>query len=305
MNASNMAGTFAIIGAATAATIGGPIGWIAGGLIGGIIGFVLGGILGWIGGGKIAKAVDSSMKSLDKAWDESGIVGMLDLAFGAFYDGVIAKAFKIVNLITGGILKWMGLKELGQEIQDYEYSWDGIKQEITALFDELANVIKESIVSFINFFLPKELEINAVTGARSLEDEIEYLKSLQRSKIIRPKQFEKGGPMHGKIEKQEALIVAAGGTVKPLEPANQFEKDFGINASIDDIIDASRRRKNQRDEIKKLENEKVPPGNLTMMMDAKRISGDTVSVSSSTYTGTPRIDSLDATSNALLDWFRK
>ena len=55
--------------------------------------FFFGAILGWIGGGKIANAVDSSMKAVDKAWEEGNIVGILDLAFGVFYDNVIAKIF--------------------------------------------------------------------------------------------------------------------------------------------------------------------------------------------------------------------
>ena len=71
-NASKFGGIFAAIGA-TIGLIGGPIGVGAGALLGGFIGIVFGAILGWIGGGKIANAVDSSMKAVDKAWEEGNI----------------------------------------------------------------------------------------------------------------------------------------------------------------------------------------------------------------------------------------
>ena len=302
-NASNMAGTFALVGAGYG-LMGGPVGVMAGGLIGGAIGLVLGGILGFIGGGRIAKAIDSSMKAVEDAWDKSGLVGVLDLTFGAFYDSVIAKTFNGVNYIVGAILKKTGLTELGQEIQDYEYSWDGLKQEISDLFDSLAIMLKDTVVNLVNFFLPKSLEIGATDN-----QQIDTYNSMEAFKQNKPELFEPGGEMFEKYEAQKRIINNIDPSLlkSELVPMNDFERDFGANTNVGDIIDGSYKSNADKTQvIKALEKSSEPPGNITIMTDAKKIDGSTTnSYSNNNYSGTPRVDSYDTTTNALLDYFRR
>ena len=120
-------------------------------------------------------------------------MGFLDLVFGAFFVGVFAKIFNGVNYIFGAILKKTGLTELGQEIQDYEYSWDGLKQEISDLFDSLAIMLKDTVVNLVNFFLPKSLEIGATDN-----QQIDTYNRMEAFKQNKTELFEPGGEMFEK-----------------------------------------------------------------------------------------------------------
>ena len=299
-NASKFGGMFAAIGA-TIGLLGGPIGVGAGALLGGFIGIVFGALLGWIGGGKIANAVDNSMKAIDKAWEEGNIVGILDLAFGVFYDNVIAKIFKGVNYIFGGILKLSGLTELGQQIQDYEYSWDGLKEEISTLFDQLSIMLKDSVVNLVNFFLPKSLEIGATDN-----QQIETYNSMEAFKQNKPELFEPGGEMFEDYEAQKRIINNIDPSLlkSELVPMNDFEKDFGANANVGDIIDGTYKMKEKTVVIKTLESdgEKAPPGNVTIMTGNNNKAGDSIAVSQTYATGV-NVNSSELTANAVLDYY--
>ena len=299
-NASKFGGIFAAIGA-TIGLLGGPIGVGAGALLGGFIGIVFGAILGWIGGGKIANAVDNSMKAVDKAWEEGNIIGILDLAFGVFYDNVIAKIFKGINYIFGGILKLSGLTELGQQIQDYEYSWDGLKQEISDLFDSLSNLIKDTVVNLVNFFLPKRFEIGATDN-----QQIETYNSMEAFKQNKPELFEPGGEMFEKYEAQKRIINNIDPSLlkSELVPMNSFEKDFGATANVGDIIDGTYKMKEKTVVIKTLESdgEKAPPGNVTIMTGNNNKAGDSIAVSQTYATGV-NVNSSEITANAVLDYY--
>ena len=299
-NASKFGGIFAAIGA-TIGLIGGPIGVGAGALLGGFIGIVFGAILGWIGGGKIANAVDNSMKAVDKAWEEGNIVGILDLAFGVFYDNVIAKIFKGINYIFGGILKLSGLTELGQQIQDYEYSWDGLKQEISDLFDSLSNLIKDTVVNLVNFFLPKRFEIGATDN-----QQIETYNSMEAFKQNKPELFEPGGEMFEKYEAQKRIINNIDPSLlkSELVPMNSFEEDFGADTNVGDIIDGTYKMKEKTVVIKTLESdgEKAPPGNVTIMTGNNNKAGDSIAVSQTYATGV-NVNSSELTANAVLNYY--
>ena len=299
-NASKFGGMFAAIGA-TIGLLGGPIGVGAGALLGGFIGIVFGAILGWIGGGKIANAVDNSMKAVDKAWEEGNIVGILDLAFGVFYDNVIAKIFEGINYIFGGILKLSGLTELGQQIQDYEYSWDGLKQEISDLFDSLSNLIKDTVVNLVNFFLPKRFEIGATDN-----QQIETYNSMEAFKQNKPELFEPGGEMFEKYEAQKRIISNIDPSLlkSELVPMNSFEEDFGADTNVGDIIDGTYKMKEKTVVIKTLESdgEKAPPGNVTIMTGNNNKAGDSIAVSQTYATGV-NVNSSELTANAVLNYY--
>jgi hypothetical protein len=299
-NASKFGGMFAAIGA-TIGLLGGPIGVGAGALLGGFIGIVFGAILGWIGGGKIANAVDSSMKAVDKAWEEGNVVGILDLAFGVFYDNVIAKIFEGINYIFGGILKLSGLTELGQEIQDYEYSWDGLKEEISTLFDQLSIMLKDSVVNLVNFFLPKSLEIGATDN-----QQIETYNSMEAFKQNKPELFEPGGEMFEEYEAQKRIINNIDPSLlkSELVPMNSFEKDFGADTNVGDIIDGTYKMKEKTVVIKTLESdgEKAPPGNVTIMTGNNNKAGDSIAVSQTYATGV-NVNSSELTANAVLNYY--
>ena len=299
-NASKFGGMFAAIGA-TIGLLGGPIGVGAGALLGGFIGIVFGALLGWIGGGKIANAVDNSMKAIDKAWEEGNIVGILDLAFGVFYDNVIAKIFKGVNYIFGGILKLSGLTELGQQIQDYEYSWDGLKQEISDLFDSLSNLIKDTVVNLVNFFLPKRFEIGATDN-----QQIETYNSMEAFKQNKPELFEPGGEMFEDYEAQKRIINNIDPSLLKSEivPMGGFEKDFGADTNVGDIIDGTYKMKEKTVVIKTLESdgEKAPPGNVTIMTGNNNKAGDSIAVSQTYATGV-NVNSSELTANAVLNYY--
>ena len=308
-NAFSNASDFAIAGIAIGA-FGGPVGM----LIGGVVGAVIGGILGWIGAAKIASTVDDSVTDLVKLWNESGVVGLLDLSFGAFYDVVIAKIFKGVNYIFGGILRLAGFDDVGRQIQGYSYSWDGLKNEITLLFDMLSNVIQDSVIDIVNFFLPKSMHVGKDKMA------IDTYNSMEAFKQNRPDLYEPGGANY-----KEYMLLKK--KVYDIDPERiigraEFERNFDLgpykdkflaDGSYDDrpsipfesIVDGSydntlkKRLADAKEDVTKIASSPV-----IIPIDSSTKSNIS-NYNNSSYTGTPRVDAMEPASAALLDYFRR
>ena len=291
-NAFSNASSFAIAGVAVGA-FGGPVGM----LIGGVVGAVIGGILGWIGAAKIASTVDKTIDDMTELWNESGVVGFLDLAMKGFYDNIIAKLAQIVTFAAGGILKLIGLDSAGQYLQDLRYSYDGLKGAMSFNTD-----IPDTYQDYLS---------NKV-----LEQKVTNLNTLKKDKLENPEQYIEGGPMRTTFKEAELSVIAAGGKVEDLTPAISKQEFIKIRDSQDDRpsipdgpLDVKELILKQEKENKiALAKEKfvatgagipviIPVNNST--------SSNTTSYSNSSYTGSPRVDGMEPASAALLDYFRR
>lgn len=305
-NASKMGGTFALIGAGIGSFIP-VVGTLAGALIGGALGIVVGGILGFFGGGRIAKFMDSIGTFVSETY-ENMVQGIKDF----FFDReIVGGAGESYTQRSG-----MG-KIKDQMMENFENNMKAIKD---FFFDDKGNLFG------INFGGLKDL----LPTLREIADKI--VSSLP--KWMRPDTLqEKIDDKRLSIEKREDEIARseAGENVyfgldKPerdrqrkilakekgelIELENEMKTIYpgietGDNLTLDTTTGSSISSGKELKSVAQIRAETGAPPMVTIAPMTNTTQGDNIAVANNSFVGTPRVEGLDARTNALLDYFRR
>ena len=292
-NASKMGGTFALIGAGIGSFI--PV-----------VG-TLGGILGFFGGGRIAKFMDSIGTFVSETY-ENMVQGIKDF----FFDReIVGGAGESYTQRSG-----MG-KIKDQMMENFENNMKAIKD---FFFDDKGNLFG------INFGGLKDL----LPTLREIADKI--VSSLP--KWMRPDTLqEKIDDKRLSIEKREDEIARseAGENVyfgldKPerdrqrkilakekgelIELENEMKTIYpgietGDNLTLDTTTGSSISSGKELKSVAQIRAETGAPPMVTIAPMTNTTQGDNIAVANNSFVGTPRVEGLDARTNALLDYFRR
>jgi len=289
-NAFSNASDFAIAGVAVGA-FGGPVGM----LIGGVVGATIGGILGWIGAAKIASTVDKTIEDMTALWDESGIVGFLDLAMKGFYDNIIGKLTQIFTFAAGSFLKYIGLDSAGQYLQDLRFSYEGLKGAMSFNTD-----VPDTYQEYL--------------AQKVLKEKVVILNELKEKKLENPKEFEENGSMRTILKKAEESVIAAGGKVEDLSPPISKKEFINIRDNQDDTPSIPepepkelilKQDKENKIALAKTKFAETGSGIPVIIPINSSTNSNISNYNNSSYSGTPRVDGMEPASAALLDYFRR
>ena len=152
-------------------------------------------------------------------------------------------------------------------------------------------VPRNGLKSGINFFLPKSMEFELSSEKKTTTNKI--INEVESREYI--------------TEKLPPSVISANGNDSKITTTEiEKEKLQSFNETYtDNIVKEASVMKEKQIELKKMEiaKDSTPPGNITVVTDAKKVSGDTV-VSNNTNVTNHRVDSLESSSNALLNYFR-
>ena len=264
----------------------------------------------------IDKVITDTMKFFTDGFDkltarftEDGLVGALLEGFRMFYDNTIGFGLNLLYDITGAILKLLNLEKLGEFFQNADFTFDGIKRGVKAIFvgiEKLFNFALDGVKGFINGFLPPKLQIPLSDGVKTPEliaDEADQKKSATGKYQSLDEGFNE--MFNDNVPADNTQANSINGVVGQNTTTNATVQKFN-ETYTDKIVKESSIMKEKQIELNKLEtvkNNDTAPGNITVVTDAKKISGDTVVANNTTVTN-HRVDSIESSSNALLQYFR-
>ena len=258
----------------------------------------------------VARSIEKSKAQLKEITDTNSLPEATLVAARQIYDDLGAPVLNSLNKLVGIVFKPFMSDEYYKSVMKADFSSTSIKASIKTSLDNLSdvmdklgdsiNVFANEMIDSINEYLPNFMKMNKIP-LKNDQYEIDTLASMEKQKLITPEQYEPGGFMYEKYQKQRSKVIE----IDPLvvKPVNDFEKAFGVDTNVSDVIDGTYQMKDKTKEIKTLEKDIAPPGNITVITDAKKITGDTV-VSNNTTVTNHRVDSIESSSNALLQYFR-
>jgi len=264
--------------------------------------------------GKAIKKLEADQIEFDKVLEEEGKVAAAGVLLRQTYDNYIANTLNGISKAFGIILKPIISDESYKRYMTDDYSFANVKSELGKAFDkldEIFNTMQDSVRVFsnglidsVNEYLPDFMKISKIPK-KDDQFEIETLASMEKQKLITPKQYEPGGFMYKKYIEQREKVIEIDPSV--VIPNNSFERDFGVDANVGDIIDGTYKMEDKTKEIKTLTSESVVDNNSSIVapiFDNKSIT--TNNSNSQTVTVTDqRVDSMETSSNALLSYFRQ
>ena len=258
----------------------------------------------------VLRSIEKSKAQLKEITDTNSLPEATLVAARQIYDDLGAPVLNSLNKLVGIVFKPFMSDEYYKSVMKADFSSTSIKASIKTSLDNLSdvmdklgdsiNVFANEMIDSINEYLPNFMKMNKIP-LKNDQYEIDTLASMEKQKLITPEQYEPGGFMYEKYQKQRSKVIE----IDPLvvKPVSDFEKDFGVGTNVGDVIDGTYQMKDKTKEIKTLEKDIAPPGNITVITDAKKITGDTV-VSNNTTVTNHRVDSIESSSNALLQYFR-
>lgn len=264
--------------------------------------------------GKAIKKLEADQIEFDKVLEEEGKVAAAGVLLRQTYDNYIANTLNGISKAFGIILRPIISDESYKRYMTDDYSFANVKSELGKAFDkldEIFNTMQDSVRVFsnglidsVNEYLPDFMKISKIPK-KDDQFEIETLASMEKQKLITPKQYEPGGFMYKKYIEQREKVIEIDPSV--VIPNNSFERDFGVDANVGDIIDGTYKMEDKTKEIKTLTSESVVDNNSSIVapiFDNKSIT--TNNSNSQTVTVTDqRVDSMETSSNALLSYFRQ
>ena len=280
--------------------------------------------------GNVIKKLEADQIEFDKTLKEKGKIAAAGVLLRQTYDNYIANTLNGISKTFGIILKPIISDESYKRFMTDDYSFANIKDELGKAFDNLGEAfdrMKDSIRVFsnemidsVNVMLPDFMKMNKIPK-KDDQFEIDTLASMEKQKLITPDQYEPGGFMYKKYQKQREKVIEINPSV--VIPNNDFERDFGVDANVGDIIDGSfkpntqlENMMNYKDNIMTLKTKElkdvasvsqsestsiVVPNFIT---DNKKIDNSNNSSQAVTVTD-QRVDSMEGSSNALLAYFRQ
>ena len=233
------------------------------------------------------------------------------------YDDLAAPVLNSLNKVLAITLKTTGIidDEYYNNLMKADFSTTALKAAIKNDFEKLGKVFdtmrdsvrvfSNEIIDQANEILPGFMKINKIPK-KDDQFEIDYLASMEEAKLKSPEQYEPGGFMYKKYQKQRSKVIAIDPSV--VIPDGPLEETFGVNFDLNEIIDGTAvRMKDKTKEIKDLTNQDfgdtVGPNNY-MIADNKQIT-TTTDASTVNIVSDQRVDSLETSQNALLDFFKR
>ena len=265
--------------------------------------------------GNVIKKLEADQIEFDKTLKEKGKIAAAGVLLRQTYDNYIANTLNGISKTFGIILKPIISDDYYKGLMTDDYSFANIKDELGKVFDKLGEVfdkMKDSvrvfsngIIDSINSYLPDSMKMNKIPK-KDDQFEIDTLDSMEKQKLITPKQYESGGFMYDKYQEQREKVIAIDPSV--VIPNNDFERDFGVDANVGDLIERkdnimSLKTKELKDvaSVSKSDSSTsiVVPNFIT---DNKKIDNSNNSSQAVTVTD-QRVDSMEGSSNAVLNYY--
>ena len=263
------------------------------------------------------KKLEKDQLEFDKVLKEEGKLSAAGVLFRQTYDNYIANTLNGISNTLGFILKPFISDESYERFMTDDYSFANIKSELGKAFDNLGEVfdkMKDSvrvfsngIIESVNEYLPDFMKMNKIPK-KDDQFEIDTLASMEEQKLITPEQYEPGGFMYDKYQEQREKVIAIDPSV--VIPNNDFERDFGVNANVGDLIEGKDNIMTLKaNELKAAASVSKSESSTSIVVpnfitDNKKIDNSSNSSQSVTVTD-QRVESLDSSSNALLAYFRQ
>ena len=305
-NASKFGGLFAATGAAIGTFMFPGVGTLAGALIGGAIGIAVGGILGFFGGGRIARFMESIGTFVSESYEKM-VQGVKDFFVDREITGPGGETYTQRSAI-GEVIDVFerDFKQMGEDMADFLYDDEGNLFGINfkALKDLMPTLqeIKDALISALPQYLRPDTDFE--------KQQKEDIKSLKDKDFFNKDIYGKSEIDRGKIgdataDELQSLLDREGDDLRSKDI--EFIKQ-AIRAKQEKEIIANQIMKEKTTEIKKQETiraETGASGNITIAPMTNTTSGDNIAVSQNSFVGTPRVEGLDARTNAILDYFRR
>ena len=305
-NASKFGGLFAATGASIGTFMFPGVGTLAGALIGGAIGIAVGGILGFFGGGRIARFMESIGTFVSESYEKM-VQGVKDFFVDREITGPGGETYTQRSAI-GEVIDVFerDFKQMGEDMADFLYDDEGNLFGINfkALKDLMPTLqeIKDALISALPQYLRPDTDFE--------KQQKEDIKSLKDKDFFNKDRMGFSEIDRGKIgdataDELQSLLDREGDDLRSKDI--EFIKQ-AIRAKQEKEIIANQIMKEKTTEIKKQETiraETGASGNITIAPMTNTTSGDNIAVSTNSFVGTPRVEGLDARTNALLDYFRK
>ena len=196
--------------------------------------------------GNVIKKLEADQIEFDKTLKEKGKIAAAGVLLRQTYDNYIANTLNGISKTFGIILKPIISDESYKRFMTDDYSFANIKDELGKAFDSLGEafdrmkdsvrVFSNEIIDSVNEYLPDFMKMDKIPK-KDDQFEIDTLASMEKQKLITPDQYEPGGFMYKKYQKQREKVIEINPSV--VIPNNDFERDFGVNANVGDIIDGS------------------------------------------------------------------
>jgi len=262
------------------------------------------------------KKLEKDQLEFDKVLKEEGKLSAAGVLFRQTYDNYIANTLNGISNTLGFILKPFISDETYEGFMKADYSFANIKSELNKAFDNLGEVfdkMKDSvrvfsngIIDSVNSYLPDFMQIKKIPK-KDDQFEIDTLDSMEKQKLITPKQYESGGFMYDKYQEQREKVIAIDPSV--VIPNNDFERDFGVDANVGNLIEGKDNMTLKTKELKDVASVSKSDSSTSIVVpnfitDNKKIDNSSNSSQSVTVTD-QRVESLDSSSNALLAYFRQ
>jgi len=262
------------------------------------------------------KKLEKDQLEFDKVLKEEGKLSAAGVLFRQTYDNYIANTLNGISNTLGFILKPFISDETYEGFMKADYSFANIKSELNKAFDNLGEVfdkMKDSvrvfsngIIDSVNSYLPDFMQIKKIPK-KDDQFEIDTLDSMEKQKLITPKQYESGGFMYDKYQEQREKVIAIDPSV--VIPNNDFERDFGVDANVGNLIEGKDNMTLKTKELKEVASVSQSDSSTSIVVpnfitDNKKIDNSSNSSQSVTVTD-QRVESLDSSSNALLAYFRQ
>ena len=229
----------------------------------GPIGLIIQGIVGTVSG--LMNAV--------KVFKESGsIINALGAFVEGFFDAVVGATANLLADVVGFIVKKLGMEELGQKIQDMDFSLDSIMTSIRNAFFKVVN----SFIKLYNLIAPKSKEID--------------LYEMKESKVESKKKAES-------VNTSEQLV-----TNKIINKNKSFFSSEVENKDL--VLNSETNTMKMKTEILKstiAANEQLPPSQKgsQVYMDNKQVTGATTVTNTKNIASNQRIESTDRATKEL------
>ena len=269
----------------------------------------------------VARSIEKSKAQLKEISETDSLPEATLVAARQIYDDLGAPVLNSLNKLLGitfkPVLDLFG-DDYYKSVMSADFSTKSVKKSIKNSFEGMSNAFTafgksintfaNEVIDSANETLPMGFEIDRIP-VKDDKFEIQTLENMEKAKLISPQQYEPGGFMYERYIKQREKVIAINPSV--VEPISELEKVYGVNFSTGDLIDGSAKIKKEElkgEKIKKLQeltnkfNGNVAPNN-NIIADNKQIT--TTNNSSNTIIATSqRVESLDSSSNALLQYFR-
>jgi len=303
MNAFKNASKFAGIGATTGFFIGGPVGALVGGVIGGAVG----GILGWIGGGQLAQSVESLVEGVKGIWNNV-TQGIRDFFFDREISGPAGESYTQRSEIGKVMDRFKeDFKLMGEQISDFLYddegnlfgiNFGGLKDLLPTL-REIADKIVSSLPKWMRPDTLQEKIDDKRLSIEKREDEI------ARSEAGENVYFGLDKPERDRqrkiLAKEKGELIELENEMKTIYPGIETGDNLTLDTTTGSSISSGKELKS----VAQIRAETGAPPMVTIAPMTNTTQGDNIAVANNSFVGTPRVEGLDARTNALLDYFRR